>query len=428
MKRKCYGWLICNILLFLLAITCINSSQAMEHPDQPFPKRLHIRIYFSNQVNPEYATPETILSILNSELQKENINKSFYGEVITFDETTPTDCVRYPNVYAPSEFCKAFSSGAQIDADAYLAIFHNYPSGAGNERGVEVDDLYWDSNSKYTILLHEIAHLFIGSNHYDDTWTATSSSICNCDYKSPYLDEIMGLERIPHFMEHSREIINRNKDNVLSTPSEQIKSVNFTNIPDTINLDFPDAIATNEALLYYQDLTDILALNHTPVTLDPKKYFPVKIVNNTIQYPDINAKYTQVSPFYSPYQAVPRIVMLALLTVRMNSSLYYAWLDSSQIQMQFFKGIPAKIRFNKIADTNPPSPTPSSTPIQTPVPTINVCNKEGGDANCDSIINLTDFEIWRKEYMREISSHDSDFNRDNLVTLIDFEMWRKSFL
>lgn len=51
---------------------------------------------------------------------------------------------------------------------------------------------------------------------------------------------------------------------------------------------------------------------------------------------------------------------------------------------------------------------------------------EKGDANCDSKIDLVDFEIFRKEYTRVLSTNTADFNADSSVTLLDFEIWRRS--
>lgn len=51
-----------------------------------------------------------------------------------------------------------------------------------------------------------------------------------------------------------------------------------------------------------------------------------------------------------------------------------------------------------------------------------------GDANCDGLVNLLDFEIFRKEFAGESSSIDADFSGDGIVTLADFEIWRQAFV
>ena len=92
--------------------------------------------------------------------------------------------------------------------------------------------------------------------------------------------------------------------------------------------------------------------------------------------------------------------------------------------------------------TNIISPTPSNPPV---------CqSKSQGDSNCNGIIDMVDFEIFRSEYFagcsienistcdpdedNDSSLMDSNFNHpgstypynDQIVDLTDFEIWRKS--
>ncbi|HLL60882.1 MAG TPA: hypothetical protein VK338_04150 [Candidatus Nitrosocosmicus sp.] len=104
-----------------------------------------------------------------------------------------------------------------------------------------------------------------------------------------------------------------------------------------------------------------------------------------------------------------------------------------------------------------PSPTVSVNPTHTPAPTINpttnptlqptntpvpvtqaptitsrvitpaqCSQKSRGDANCDGRITITDFEIWRSEFMTQRGMR-ADFNNDRRVSITDFEIWRNSF-
>ncbi len=62
-------------------------------------------------------------------------------------------------------------------------------------------------------------------------------------------------------------------------------------------------------------------------------------------------------------------------------------------------------------------------------PTPGNCNRKlKGDADCNDIINLVDFEIFRNEYMSADSSVKADFNGDNKINLTDFEIWRVNYL
>ncbi len=62
-------------------------------------------------------------------------------------------------------------------------------------------------------------------------------------------------------------------------------------------------------------------------------------------------------------------------------------------------------------------------------PTSGACAlKPQGDADCSGIMNLTDFEIWRKEFTQTLNTKTADFNASGSVDIVDFEIWRKSFL
>jgi hypothetical protein len=98
----------------------------------------------------------------------------------------------------------------------------------------------------------------------------------------------------------------------------------------------------------------------------------------------------------------------------------------------------------KVAAQSPtPSPQVTSSPSPSPTP-IASCLKDKGDSNCDGRINLTDYAIWRQEYLGDCTSEkasfeacgvdrdgdsrpiDADFNLDGLVRLVDFAIWRQN--
>ena len=70
-----------------------------------------------------------------------------------------------------------------------------------------------------------------------------------------------------------------------------------------------------------------------------------------------------------------------------------------------------------------PSPTPTPTPTPIPCPL-----KTQGDANCDGVINILDFEIWRREFLRIDTTTKADFDSSGGVSILDFEIWRRGFL
>lgn len=86
--------------------------------------------------------------------------------------------------------------------------------------------------------------------------------------------------------------------------------------------------------------------------------------------------------------------------------------------------------------TRTPTSVPSAPPTATPLVTQTATTTPGstctlhikGDADCNGAINLADFEIFRKEYVGQLSTKQSDFDNNGLVTITDFEIFRKGYL
>lgn len=53
--------------------------------------------------------------------------------------------------------------------------------------------------------------------------------------------------------------------------------------------------------------------------------------------------------------------------------------------------------------------------------------KPQGDANCDGIPTLVDFQIWRNEFKGILTTKTADFNGDGQPTLVDYQIWRTAF-
>lgn len=53
--------------------------------------------------------------------------------------------------------------------------------------------------------------------------------------------------------------------------------------------------------------------------------------------------------------------------------------------------------------------------------------KSQGDADCNRIINLLDFEFWRRDYFGNTTTNGGDFNCSGRADLIDFEIWRRNY-
>lgn len=96
-----------------------------------------------------------------------------------------------------------------------------------------------------------------------------------------------------------------------------------------------------------------------------------------------------------------------------------------------------------LVPTRVPTKIPTAVPTQVPTkaPTLPPvgecgCSRQGrraGDGNCDGLVDLRDFEVWRSEMFdlggwQGVSRSDwkGDFNCDNRVDLLDFEIWRRN--
>lgn len=83
-----------------------------------------------------------------------------------------------------------------------------------------------------------------------------------------------------------------------------------------------------------------------------------------------------------------------------------------------------------------PSPDPTLTPTLVPTGAqgcspcpVGQGDRSKGDANCDGVINVLDFSIWRLEYQDKRGDENpgdnwrADFNCNSLVTMADFSIW-----
>ncbi|MFA5828526.1 MAG: dockerin type I repeat-containing protein [Candidatus Shapirobacteria bacterium] len=77
----------------------------------------------------------------------------------------------------------------------------------------------------------------------------------------------------------------------------------------------------------------------------------------------------------------------------------------------------------------PPTKVPTVRPTVTATATTTpACSKKGsGDANCDGVVNISDFAIWKTEFMTGGGQKTADFNKDGKVNIMDFGVWKVGF-
>ena len=320
--------------LFISPVLAVEPTPA---PLQPtvYP----IKIYMAQQVDPRFATPDNIVNIINQRLSRDGINKQVQGTtIITYDQTVPTSCIASSNplIYLPPEHCSY-----RFDGNILLSVVHAQAIGAGGgEASAIVSDEYYylgDPNSDpYTVLMHELGHVLGFERHYDDNWTANVKNQ-SANYKSPYFNDIMGMGT-SHFLEHSREIINRRNYLYGFGPS----LIN-TNLPDAINLKDPNNQPFKGTVTVYPAIS---GNEHTARAVDTAVYFDPIIVNGILDYKSLHKP------------------LLAMIIATNQYGTATTWLDSAVIQMQFYRGEPPTININLNSDSTvvPPIPTPPPPP------------------------------------------------------------------
>ncbi len=76
-------------------------------------------------------------------------------------------------------------------------------------------------------------------------------------------------------------------------------------------------------------------------------------------------------------------------------------------------------------------PTVAGSPTLTPtivITTIQCPLNPQGDANCDNNVDMIDFEIWRQEFIGQVTTLHADFNNNGQTDLVDYETWRQGFV
>ena len=53
--------------------------------------------------------------------------------------------------------------------------------------------------------------------------------------------------------------------------------------------------------------------------------------------------------------------------------------------------------------------------------------RDHGDANCDKIIDLNDFDVWSKQYSGGVKCTTADFNNDEKCDIVDYGLWHKGY-
>ena len=72
-----------------------------------------------------------------------------------------------------------------------------------------------------------------------------------------------------------------------------------------------------------------------------------------------------------------------------------------------------------------PTPTVTATPTSTPTPTATPCIL--GDINCDGIVDIRDYGIWRQQFGATDCGNRADLNCDCIVDIRDYGIWRANF-
>jgi hypothetical protein len=75
--------------------------------------------------------------------------------------------------------------------------------------------------------------------------------------------------------------------------------------------------------------------------------------------------------------------------------------------------------------TPTPAPTVTPTPTLTPTPTATPCIL--GDINCDGIVDIRDYGIWRANFGQTNCGNPADLDGNCIVDIRDYGIWRQNF-
>jgi subtilisin-like proprotein convertase family protein len=75
--------------------------------------------------------------------------------------------------------------------------------------------------------------------------------------------------------------------------------------------------------------------------------------------------------------------------------------------------------------TPTPTATPTATVTATPTPPVTACIL--GDINCDGLVDIRDYGLWRQAFGQQGASNPADLNRDSIVDIRDYGLWRANF-
>lgn len=80
-----------------------------------------------------------------------------------------------------------------------------------------------------------------------------------------------------------------------------------------------------------------------------------------------------------------------------------------------------------VLESYPPQSICVREEVPTSGPTETTCDNSTGDADCNTKVDLADFELWRKEFTGEQKTKKANFSKSGKASLADFEIWRNRF-
>lgn len=229
----------------------------------------------------------------------------------------------------------------------------------------------------------------------------------------------------PYFPGPHAEIMGRSAVyNALTLPLQNIHIIN--------NLVVPRSVESGESnITYYPNFFDTSTGNPYPA-VDPAEihasyniwyggtWSPVYSTKGT-NYIEIDPANVAYNTFFVNPSINPANANFDLLTgasaINAGTSNFDAPINAS-LQMTDYDGVTRPPNYDIGAYEGPDialSPTPSC------------IKKTGGDADCNDIINLTDFITWKTEFLNPTGTPTADFD-GNGVGLSDFMIWKNEYL
>lgn len=228
-------------------------------------------------------------------------------------------------------------------------------------------------------------------------------------------------------------------------PATAASMTSLTLSPNTATINVGNTLTTSISLnagVYNISGIDFVLSYSTAVfdlvSFSPSSSFNSKLINNPntntgkIHYAAIdttNISYTGNVPIgtLTLRAKAPNVTTISFQSVQVTGLAYTGQVPNGGNTMGVYtvNAVPTATPTPTRIPTNTPTLFPTATSI--PVSPTTAISFIAADVNKDGSINLLDYNRWRDEYLKVVSTQEADLNKDGVIDLLDFSIWRNAF-